>query len=123
MRLFVCGSRDYKNWPFLNRMLSTLHSEKGITCIINDHQSGAARLSTRWAHLKGLPALEIVTGLRHTQEGSDGLKRMDYCLQLGLPDLVLVVTKNPLTDHVLGRCRRGGIEVINASPPVGTGKT
>ncbi len=55
MNILVTGGRDYIDKERVYYALDYLHTERGITCIIQGGARGADRLAKQWAIDRGIP--------------------------------------------------------------------
>ncbi|HUW48130.1 MAG TPA: DUF2493 domain-containing protein, partial [Patescibacteria group bacterium] len=49
MKILVCGGRDYFDFVYANQVLSMIHEDHPITCVIHGDASGADTLAKDWA--------------------------------------------------------------------------
>jgi len=54
MRVLVCGSRHYKDWPFIVDVLDGIHARRPISLLIEGGSTGVDNLARRWAFARGI---------------------------------------------------------------------
>lgn len=110
MKVLVCGGRDFNDYEFVTKTLGAL---KGVTEIIQGGASGADKLAERWAC-----ANKIATIVFHADWKSHaraaGPIRNSHMLAYG-PDLVVAFPGGRGTADMVGKAKRKGVRVIEAS--------
>ena len=84
MRAIVCGSRNYKDWELLYRVLDGL----GITHVIEGGARGADRLAREWALSRLIPLSTFDADWGAHGKAAGGIRNQQM-LDEGKPDLVV----------------------------------
>lgn len=111
MRVLVCGGRDFKDLPLLDRTLDELHAKRGFKKLITGCASGADLMSRFWAGFAGLP-IDVYVADWKKHGRSAGPKRNQRMLDDGKPDLVVAFPGGRGTLDMVRRAKAAGVEVI-----------
>ncbi len=108
MRAIVCGSRNYKNWELLYRVLDGL----GITHVIEGGARGADRLAREWAQSRLIPMTTFDANW-DTHGKVAGQIRNQQMLDEGKPELVVAfpLEKSSGTWDMVRKARAAGVKV------------
>lgn len=118
MRVLVCGSRDYSNAEYLNRILSAMHAGTPFTCVIEGEARGADTLAREWAQANGVPVKRYPADWT-THHRAAGPIRNRQMLTDGKPDLVVAFPSVPMpqskgTRNMVEQATKAGVKVIIA---------
>jgi len=94
MKVLVCGSRDYDDWPLVCAMLDGLDD---VFTVINGGATGADTLGRRWAEGENR-IVETYVAQWGTHGRVAGPLRNSQMLKDGQPDMVLAFINKPLVD-------------------------
>lgn len=111
MRVLICGGRNYTDAKRFAEVLRKLHTEAGISWIIQGGARGADTLARQWAEANGVP---------HTQFDADwenqgtfaGPARNARMLNEGQPDLVIAFPGGRGTADMVRKARKAGVQVV-----------
>lgn len=111
MRVLVCGGRAYGNRPRVNEVLDKLHSELGVSTMIDGAARGADQLAHEWALSVGV-ATERYPADWENQGTFAGPARNKRMLDEGQPDVVIAFPGGRGTADMIRKARRAGVEVV-----------
>lgn len=111
MRVLVCGGRDYNDRRRLFAVLDKLHSEAGISVIIEGGAKGADQLAAIWSDKPGV-GLERFEADWENQGSFAGPARNRRMLAEGKPDLVIAFPGGRGTADLVRKARRSGVKVV-----------
>lgn len=115
MRVLVCGGRDYSDRQRVGAVLDKLHSEAGISRIIEGGALGADRLASDWA--EGLAVATTRYEADWDAYGTfAGPRRNATMLEDGQPDLVIAFPGGAGTRNMIKLARKAGVEVVEIAP-------
>lgn len=115
LRVLVCGSRDFSDWPFLFDRLDELHGNTPIGVVIEGEAPGADTLAKRWALSRGVDHKPFPANWnRHGRAA--GPIRNKQMLEEGKPELVIAFICKPLTasrgtKNMVDQATKAGVEV------------
>jgi UDP-N-acetylmuramoylalanine-D-glutamate ligase len=111
MRVIVCGGRDYYDGARVDAVLSRMHREAGIDCVIQGGARGADMLASLWA-TKCHVLQEVYEADWENQGSFAGPARNKRMLDEGKPDLVIAFPGGRGTADMVRKARRAGVEVV-----------
>lgn len=111
----MCGGRDYQDAERVDAILSRLHAERTIVCIIEGGARGADWLAAQWAKAnrvqhKRFPANWARDGRRA------GPIRNAFMLQLGAPHAVVAFPGGSGTADMINRAKAANVPVWEIAP-------
>jgi hypothetical protein len=110
MRVLVCGGRNHSGRLLLRLTLDGIHSESGISLLINGGASGADRLSQEWAQSRFIATAQFMAEWdKHGRAA--GPIRNQKMIDEGKPDLVVAFAGGKGTADMVRRARNAGIAV------------
>ncbi len=111
MKVLVCGGRDYSG--DVATILSKLHLDKRISCIVTGGCSGADALAQKWAHQNDVP-LTVHYAQWKLYGSAAGPMRNARMLVLDRPDLVVAFPGGRGTADMIRRAEEAGVKVVLA---------
>lgn len=114
MRALICGGRNYDDYQRVHAVLTKLHFEAGIDCIIEGGALGADRLGRQWANNAGVPVETYEADWDH-QGSFAGPARNARMLAEGRPNLVIAFPGGRGTADMVRKARRAGVKVVEIS--------
>ena len=109
-RVLVCGGRDFTDADYAFDVLDKLHSEIGISTIIEGDARGADEIAGQWAEARGIE-LEVYPANWEKYRAAAGPIRNKQMLDEGKPDLVVALPGGKGTANMAGQARDAGLEV------------
>lgn len=55
MKILVCGGRDFVGTAYVNQVLSMIHEDHPVTCVVHGDAPGADTLGKNWAIENNIP--------------------------------------------------------------------
>ncbi len=131
MRIIVCGGRHYNDWKRFNGILDGIHSQNGITCIIQGGATGADMLGRVWATNNGIecqtfPAawdkLDAPCKVKYNDRGEPynalaGFIRNQEMIDFGEPDLTIGFPGGNGTQDMLARSVAAKVATLKINAP------
>lgn len=110
MRVLVCGGRDYNDRSMVVNVLTKLHVEIGVSCLIEGGARGADRMAREWAETSIVP-IETYEADWECYGSFAGPKRNKVMLDEGKPDIVVAFPGGKGTRNMIRQARKHGVEV------------
>lgn len=110
IRLLVCGGRHFADAVLLAEWLGGLHSNPGISVLINGGAPGADTLACQFCEAREIP-VETYPALWEVYGASAGPRRNQRMIDEGKPDLVLAFPGGRGTADMVRRAKAAGIAV------------
>lgn len=108
MRVLVCGSRNFENWPWVHAELDKL---EGVGTIIEGGATGVDRIAQEWGIRKGWTIETYAANwVKHGKAG--GPIRNKQMLDEGKPDLVIAFPGGKGTANMVKQAREAGVKVV-----------
>lgn len=115
----MCGGRDYQDAERVDAILSRLHAERTIVCIIEGGARGADTLARQWARANGIQVRTFRAQWRKSDGSLDrsaGPRRNAEMLKLGLPDAVVAFPGGDGTADMVKQARAAGLRPWEIKP-------
>jgi YspA, cpYpsA-related SLOG family len=110
MRVLVTGGRNYSDRSAVDRVLDSIHMERGISVLIHGGAAGADELASEWAYDSGI--VESAFPANWDKHGrAAGPIRNKQMLVEGKPDLVVAFPGGKGTQNMVRQARDSGVEV------------
>lgn len=110
MRILVCGGRDYRDETRVRRVLDRVHSERGISVIIQGAAAGADRLAAEWGWDHKLPVCSFPAEWKLHGKKAGAIRNADM-LARSNPDAVIAFPGGRGTADMVSRARAAGLPV------------
>lgn len=115
LRILVCGSRHWGNYNRIRAVISLLHNEQGIACVIHGCcPTGADMIADNVAITLGIPTKRYPADWKKHGKAAGPLRNQQM-LDEGKPDLVLAFTNTPETSRgtkdMTTRAKKANLEV------------
>lgn len=111
MKVLVCGGRDYSDRNRVFNVLTKLHTDAGVTRIIEGGARGADRLASEWAEASLVPSDRFEADWEAFGSFA-GSMRNKVMLAEGKPDVVIAFPGGRGTADMIRKARKAGVEVI-----------
>lgn len=111
MRVLICGGRDFKDLPFLDRTLDALHAKRPFSAVIHGGAHGADEMAHFWAGATGV-AIEVYEADWKKHGRAAGPRRNQRMLDESKPDLIIAFPGGRGTSDMVKRARQAGLQVI-----------
>ncbi len=116
MKVLVCGGRDFNDSVLLGSNLSIIHSEVGITEIIEGGATGADRLARAFGESAGVPVRTYPADWKKHGKAAGPLRNA-LMLAQGKPDLVVAFKGGRGTENMIQQAEINGVRVIKINGP------
>lgn len=113
-KFIVCGGRDYADFLQMDRCLSALHEQVGISMIIEGNANGADKMAGDWAEVHGILVYVFIAN-RSSHGKAAGLIRNKQMLEMK-PDGVVAFPGGKGTQHMIQISKEVGIPVWEIQP-------
>lgn len=121
IRVCVTGGRDYPNQYRVYEVLSQVHTERNIACLMEGGARGADMFARAWAKSVGLKPLtfdaEWEKYKRPRGRNPAGQIRNQRMLDEGKPDLVIAFPGGNGTAGMVKIAKKAGLDVMEISDP------
>jgi hypothetical protein len=111
MRVLICGGRNFKDLPFLDRTLDALHAKRPFSAVIHGGARGADEMAHFWAGATGV-CTEVYHADWRKHGKAAGPRRNQRMLDEATPDLVVAFPGGAGTTDMVKRARKAGVQVI-----------
>lgn len=115
MRVLICGGRNYNDTARVFAALDKLHSEAGVSVIIEGGARGADACGKEWSFRRSIPC-ETFEADWENQGSFAGPMRNTRMLNEGKPDLVIAFPGGRGTADMVKKARRAGVQVVEIAP-------
>lgn len=112
--VLVCGGRDYADFGRVFDVLTALHRETPIACLIEGGAHGADDWGACWADMNAVRLLKFKAQW-DVHGRAAGPIRNQRMIDEGKPDLVVAFPGGRGTADMVRRARTAGIEVIEVA--------
>jgi len=115
MRVLVCGGRDYTDAFRVSAVLDKLHSEAGISILIEGGANGADTCARKWA---GRNKVQVWTFAADWEAHGNfaGPMRNSRMIAEGEPELCVAFPGGRGTGDMMRKARKAGVEVVEIAP-------
>lgn len=110
MKLLVCGGRDYSDEEHVYRVLNVFHEKYCISVIVTGAARGADYLAGKWANENNISLVEYPADWRKHGKAAGPIRNQEM-LEKESPNAVLAFPGGSGTADMIGRARKGGIDV------------
>lgn len=115
MKVLVCGGRNYTDSHRVSQVLDKLHSEAGITMLIEGGANGADTCARHWADRNKVQVWTFAADW--DAHGSfAGPMRNSKMLNEGQPNIVVAFPGGRGTADMCRKARKDGVEVYEIAP-------
>lgn len=112
MRVLVCGGRDYQQFAIISFVLSAIHKDLAVSCLIEGGATGADRIAGIWADKKAVKHERYDADWR-THGKAAGPIRNKRMLEEGKPDLVVAFPGHSGTANMVMQAQQAGVKVMD----------
>lgn len=117
MRVLVCGGRDYQDFGHIFDVLTALHKETPVDCLIEGGALGADEWAAVWAGMAGIRQRLKFPADWATHSRAAGPLRNQRMIDEGEPDLVVAFPGGRGTADMVRRAEKAGIPVKRFNSP------
>jgi predicted Rossmann-fold nucleotide-binding protein len=109
-RVLVCGGRKFAEKELAFAVLTELHRDEGIACIIHGCQSGADTIAALWAVDVGIPHQPFPAAWSRYGNAAGPIRNRQMIIE-GKPDLVIAFPGGNGTADMVAQANRAAIPV------------
>jgi YspA, cpYpsA-related SLOG family len=111
MKVLVCGGRDYTDGARVHELLSKLHDEQRITCIVTGAARGADELAQAWAVANRVSVARYPANWKEHGK-SAGPRRNKIMLETEKPQMVVAFPGGKGTKDMVVRADAARVSVL-----------